>query len=212
MKRIIAVLVFIAAALALTGCSHGTYSVDTKATDYTNLNFVGTPSALLLGVTGTSTPISTSQSITAKHVSNIMPQMSVAKESGKCDVSVVSQSNSASDVHKLNVAKVGEHITIYGYSGITGLPVSSQGHITAYAPKSDCGYMLTTAGGVQGMSGGAVVNDQGEVVGILLGLDKYKKQVAILPVQNFVDVLPLDLRDQLVSNNPDIFPKFTSGS
>lgn len=209
MKKLCVMLFAVLAAAMLSACSHGDYSVDTKATDYTNLNFIGTPSALIGGISGSSTPLTESTSVTAKHAAHMLLKTTV-NESNLCDVSVIAQSNSRDDIHKYNVANVGDNITIYGYSGITGLPVSSKGKIVANVPASDCSYMVTTAGGVQGMSGGAVVNDKGEVVGILLGLDKKRQQVAILPVQKFVNLLPIAMRDQVKAENPDIFPKLAS--
>lgn len=200
MFKILAVLLM---SFSLSACMSGHYEVDKKAMDYTNFNFIGIPTVLGLGMSGSSTPISTTLSVTNKHVAYPLMK-TVVNASTICDVAIIKQKNNSNEVHTLNYAKIGDKVTLYGYSGLTGLPVSSTGTISELVRVDGCLAMYVDgAGGVAGMSGGAIVNSNGEIVGIVKGLGMKAWKVIIIPVQSFREILPLNTLDDIKKRNPN---------
>lgn len=192
MKKLILI-----AALALAGCSHGDYNVDSQTLDYAKLNFVGIPTVLGIGMTGSSTPISETLSVTNKHVAYPLMK-TIVKKSNRCDVAVIAQNNKGEKVHQWAQLDMNESVTFYGYSGFTTLPVSSTGKVVNFKRTSDgCIVALTTAGGVGGMSGGAVVNKDGKLVGIVKGLEIGSGFTVVIPYQSFAELMPISIRDQV---------------
>ena len=193
-------LIKLCCACILSGVMASHYEVNTKATEYTNFNFIGVPTVLGVGFSGSSTPITKSTSLTNKHVSTMLLKRTV-KVSSKCDAVTIPQDNSTESLPNMNYAKIGDELTVYGYSGLTTLPVSSTGKIVSHVYKDGCHLMRTTAGGVAGMSGGAVLNKDNEIVGIVMGVDTKHWTMMIVPVQSMMDLLPLDKVDEIKHKN-----------
>lgn len=182
-------------ALLLCGCSFGHSEWDSKAKEYANMNFIGVPSILGLGVTGSSTPVTENLSVTNKHVAYpLMKQIS--KKSVSCDAAIISQDNKGEVLRPWANMKQGDYITIYGYSAMTLMPVSSKGKVVRFSYDGGCFSALTTAGAVSGMSGGAVVNDKGQLVGILRGGEYKSGMTVVIPFQTIADIFPVSVKDQ----------------
>lgn len=191
--------------LFLSGCMAGHYEVDEKAMKYTNLNFIGVPTTLGLGITGSSTPITKDLSLTNKHIAYPLLK-TITSEHNDCDVAVIKQSNKTTDIHNLGYTHKGMKVKLYGYSGLTMLPVSSSGTVGELINYKGCEiFEVEGAGGVSGMSGGAVVNEKDEVVGIVMGVNLYTWKVLIIPVGSFREILPTDVLDGLKKRNPHKF-------
>lgn len=191
MKKLILI-----AALALAGCSHGSYKWDSETLEYAKLNFIGVPSIIGVGMTGSSTPVTESLSVTNKHVAYPLLKTIVDK-SKNCDVALIAQNNKGEKLHQWAQLDIGDEVTFYGYSGFTVLPVSSTGKVVKFSSDGGCRVALTTAGGVGGMSGGAVVNKEGKLVGIVRGLNIGSGLTVVIPYQSFDEIMPISIRDQV---------------
>lgn len=181
------------AALALAGCATGHYEVDSKAMDHTKMAFVGIPTVVGLGFMGSTTPINETQSLTAKHVSTVTLRRT-EKADAFCDLALVKQDNRGEVFPtKITATHRGQRVRLYGYSGLTALPVSSKGTVGGYAMDDGCNLAwVGDAGGVAGMSGGAVLNEEGALVGIVVGGDVFKGRVYFVPGQNIRKFLGMD--------------------
>jgi hypothetical protein len=180
------------AALALAGCATGHYEVDSKAMDHTKMAFVGLPT-VLGGFTGTTTPINETRSLTAKHVAYVTLRR-IEKTDAFCDLALIKQNNSG-EVFPTMITSThrGMKVRLFGYSGITGLPVSSEGTVGGYSMHDGCNLAwVGDAGGVAGMSGGAVMREDGALVGIVVGGDVFKGRVYFVPGQNIRKFLGMD--------------------
>lgn len=51
------------------------------------------------------------------------------------------------------------------------------------------------------MSGGSVFNSNNELVGIIYGLNMKNGHTMIVPVQSFMDVLPIKIKDEILAKN-----------
>lgn len=178
-------LLILTAALALTGCSVGSSQWDSKAMDHTKVAFIGIPGMFGLGFTGTTTPITPTTSLTNKHVA--YPTLRrIIDTHPHCDLALIKQDNSGEKLPpRLDYALPGISVTLYGYSGRTLLPVSGRGKVDGFEMYKGCKVAYTHAGSVQGMSGGAVFNDQGGLVGIIFGADILKGRTYFIPRQSF---------------------------
>lgn len=194
MKRIIASVVL---AASLSGCSAGYSNWSSDTLDYAKLNFIGLPTALGLGLTGSSTPITDSLSLTNKHVAYPLLK-TIVKTHDKCDVALIAQNNVGEVVHQWAQLGMHHNVKFYGYSGLTALPTTSSGKVVNFKRDSNgCLVALTTAGGVGGMSGGAVVNDDGKLVGIIKGVEIGSGLTVVIPYQSFESIMPISIRDQV---------------
>lgn len=192
MKKLILI-----AALALAGCSSGHYEWDSKTLDHSKLNFIGIPTVLGLGFTGSSTPITESLSLTNKHVAYPMFK-TVVNTSERCDVALIAQSNKGEKISQWAQLDIGDKVTFYGYSGFTAMPVSSSGKVVTFKRNENgCNMAYTTAGGVGGMSGGAVVNEAGKLVGIVKGVEVGSGLTIVIPYQAFSEIMPISIKDQV---------------
>lgn len=187
--------------ILLSGCMSGDYQWDKNAMEHNKLNFIGVPTVLGLGFSGSSTPITNKMSITNDHVATMLLKSTI-KTHDKCDIALISQNNQNEKLPSLNYAKVGEDITFYGYSGLTLMPVSSKGKILNMVKnKNGCLVMETNAGGVAGMSGGSAFNKNGELVGIIYGVNMKNLHTMIIPIQSFLDYLPIEIQDNVKNKN-----------
>lgn len=182
------------AAALLAGCSTGHYEVDSKAMDKTKLAFVGIPTVLGIGYSGTTTPVTATTSLTNKHVA--YPTFKkVLKTHKTCDIALIAQNNKGESVPvKIGYPKQGETIRMYGYSARTTLPVSSVGKVIGFAYDDHCLVGITDAGSVQGMSGGGVFNEKGELVGIFYKLALDVARSYFIVSNEFNSILPLEVR------------------
>lgn len=197
MKKIASIMF---AVIMLSGCMSGHYEWDKEAMEHNKLNFIGVPTILGLGFSGTSTPLTEDMSLTNNHVATTLLKNTI-KRHDKCDLALIPQDNKGEKLPTLNYAKVGDEVTFYGYSGITVMPVSSKGKIVRISKDNGCYVMQTTAGGVAGMSGGSVFNSNNELVGIIYGLNMKNGHTMIVPVQSFMDVLPIKIKDEILAKN-----------
>ena len=188
------------AAIMLSGCMSGHYEWDKTAMEHNKLNFIGIPSVLGLGFSGSSTPITDNMSLTNNHVATILLKETV-KSHDKCDLAIIPQNNKGEKLPTLNYAKIGDEVTFYGYSGFTLMPVSSTGKILSFQKRNGCMVMETSAGGVAGMSGGSVFNNKGELIGIIFGLNLHNNRTMMIPVQSFMNELPITIQDDIKNKN-----------
>jgi hypothetical protein len=150
------------AALTLSACTYSTghYEIDSDAMNHTKMSYLGIPTILGIGWQGTTTPITKELSLTNKHVAHPLLKTIVAEDE-KCDVALIKQDNLSENVPvKFALMDYGKDYTLYGYSSITGLPVSSQGYVKGEGMFKGCHVFRVTAGSVKGMSGGGVFNDK----------------------------------------------------
>lgn len=167
--RLLLIALVLAVLASLTGCSVGSSEWDRRAMDHTKVAFVGVPTVLGIGFTGTTTPITEGYSFTNKHVA--YPTLRrIERTHPDCDLALIRQDNTGEKLPpRIGYAPIGKAITLYGYSGRTMLPVSGRGTVKGVAMKDGCMIGWTDAGSVQGMSGGAVMDDSGALVGIIYG-------------------------------------------
>jgi hypothetical protein len=196
MMMIKKLLLTCAFAFFLSGCTYSTghYEVDSEAMDHTKMAYLGIPTVLGIGWQGTTTPITKDLSLTNKHVAHPLLKTIVA-EHDKCDVALINQDNSSENVPvKFALMDYGKDYTLYGYSSITGLPVSSKGYVKGEGMYEGCHVFRVSAGSVKGMSGGGVFNDKNELVGIFFAFYK-NGDTLVVPVQSFYKMLPIDMQD-----------------
>lgn len=148
----------------LTGCAgHTEYSKE--AFKRTDLHFIGIPTILGLGMTGSSVPITPEYSFTAAHVAKFMVYR-VKAYHPTCDLALIYHKNNEVSYPTLRNSGMGENITMYGHSFISALPIESNGKVLTNSTtinqwnKEACPLYATSAGIVAGMSGGAVYNTQ----------------------------------------------------
>lgn len=175
------------AVLMLTGCSVGHYSYSSEAMKRVDMNFTGIPTILGAGTLGSSIPITPEYSLTAAHVARFSVQR-VKAWHPYCDLAIIYHKNSLSSLPKFRDAKVGEPVKMYGYSFISAMPVESAGVNLARTGirnewnKRPCVAMASNAGVVQGMSGGAVYNNDETIGGVIVGYTSEIKQHRKNPV------------------------------
>ena len=183
-------LAAILAAFLLTGCSVGHVQNDSTAEKYAQRQLAGIP--YVLSMTGTATAISPHVSITARHVADtLIPADHVLGWHPKCDLAFIAADNTKQEVFPAFAAPQKGEAQLYGYSARTYQPVSGSGQIVGVGKLGDCLVWRADAGGMQGMSGGPVVQD-GRVVGIIVALDMTKKEVIFVGmdvVKNWMDRL-----------------------
>ena len=178
---------FLATAIIfLTACSSvGHYKVDKTAEQKADLQFIGIP--IFASVTGSSFPVTKNYSLTAGHVAKLM-MVRVKAYNAVCDIALIYHDNRNRVLPTMASASTGEHINIYGYNAYTMLPTSSSGTVAEFGwwskPNTSCFVALSDAGGIQGMSGGPVYGDHGDVVGVLTATHKQRNQTIFVPYQN----------------------------
>lgn len=185
----------------LVGCSQGQYRTDFEATKHSSMVFVGVPTILGFGATGSTVPVSPTLSLTNKHVARWMVK-SVVSEHPDCDLVLIRQNNTKF-IYSFYSANISDPVVSYGYSAITALPVSSNGYVTSndvkYISKDNTEKCLVDSmsnGLVMGMSGGPV-EEVGKLVGVNVAygsVHNYKtgkttQQQFFIPYRNFKDWL-----------------------
>ncbi|QDH49610.1 protease [Pantoea phage Kyle] len=175
MKKAIALL-----SLALAGCSTGHYEFDRNAMTHSRLTVVGVP--YVASIVGTTTPVTNSTSLTAAHVADLPFKKVIAKHK-HCDVALIRERNNGRVLPEFANAQTGDKVSIYGFSSRSNLPVSSKGTILGFRKVGKCYVGYTDAGSVQGMSGGPVMNERGELVGIFYGLNPEQGLSYFVPYQ-----------------------------
>lgn len=161
----------------LTGCTgHTEYSKE--AFKRTDLHFIGVPTILGVGMTGSSVPVTPEYSLTAAHVAKFMLYR-VKSYHPTCDLALIYHKNNEKNYPAFRNSQIGENITMYGHSFVTALPVESNGKVLSNFTtdtiwnKADCILSATSAGVVAGMSGGAVYNtSDNTLAGIVQGYAK----------------------------------------
>ena len=189
----------------ITGCSQGQYRTDFEATKHSSMVFVGVPTVLGIGVVGSTVPVSKTLSLTNKHVARWMI-VDVISEHPSCDLVLIKQNNP--DFRPLNYrnSNIGDKVFSYGYSVLTALPVSSEGNVITSAKyrsidnDSQCVVGAMTNGLVQGMSGGPVIDSEGNLVGVNVAYGQIKdfKTGELTKVQFFIPYI--NFKDWLNEN------------
>jgi hypothetical protein len=162
------------AALMLSGCSVGKYEYSSEAMKRVDMNFTGIPTILGVGTLGTSIPITPEYSLTAAHVAKLSVQR-VKAYHPYCDLAIIYHKNDIKTLPKFRNGDIGEPVKMYGYSFITAMPVESSGVNLALTGirnewnKRPCVAMVSNAGVVKGMSGGAVYNKDDTIGGVIVG-------------------------------------------
>jgi hypothetical protein len=178
MKSIIAASII--AMTTLVGCaqSSGELAYSKNATNKADLVAFGVPG--LLGLTGSSFPVSETMSITASHVPSIHKVVSTHKD---CDVKLIAQDNRGRKLPTFRNPNLGEHVHTYGYSANTVMPMEGEGVLLknytapdSSVSTSNCIVTTSSAAGMQGMSGSAVYDDNGNVVGVLVAINSGSKE------------------------------------
>lgn len=174
------------ASTTLTGCASavGERTTSSEALEKATLHFVGLPG--LMGIVGTSTPVNGSYSLTAAHVAKVMPQMDVVAYHPKCDIALIKTQNQ----HGAPVARLrlGTPVDVFGYSGRAALPQTGHGKVTKTIRLDGCIVNATTAGAVQGMSGGPAFQG-GNLVGIITAINTRTDESIVVPVQSITSWL-----------------------
>lgn len=161
--------------LLLCGCSVGKYEYSREAEKRVDMTVTGIPTILGLGTLGTTIPLTPEYSLTAAHVAKYSLYR-VKSYHPECDLAVVYHKNSGITPPRFRNGHIGDAITLYGYSFISALPVSSGGTSLVNTGlknswnKLSCVVVATDAGVVKGMSGGAVYNAADDTLaGVIVG-------------------------------------------
>jgi len=172
MKSLIATAII--ASTLLVGCaqSSGHYELSSVTSEKADMVVIGIPG--LMGEVGTSFPVSETLSITAKHVHSL--DKTVA-ENPDCDIKIIRHDNKGKRIDQFENINLGDSVTVYGYSGRTGLPTESHGvALKNYtAPNTGdmnekCIVVTSSAGGVQGNSGSPVYHN-GKIAGVMIAVN-----------------------------------------
>lgn len=159
----------------LSGCSVGHYEYSKETLSKADMNFVGIPTVLGVGVLGSSIPITPEYSLTAAHVARVM-MYKVKSYHPTCDLALIYHKNNEKIFPNFKNSKIGDTIDMYGYSFYTAMPVKSEGKfltntiVSSEWNKKPCALAVSDAGVVQGMSGGAVYNKKdNSLTGVIEG-------------------------------------------
>ncbi|WP_428943151.1 serine protease [Pantoea sp. FN060301] len=173
--------------LALAGCSVGQYEYSSEAMKRVDMNFTGIPTILGIGALGSSIPITPEYSLTAAHVAKLSVQR-VKAYHPYCDLAIIYHKNDIKSLPKFRSGEIGEPVKMYGYSFISAMPVESSGVNLARTGirnewnKRPCVAMVSNAGVVKGMSGGAVYNSDETIGGVIVGFTSEIKRHKNSPV------------------------------
>ncbi|WP_133406287.1 S1 family peptidase [Parashewanella tropica] len=167
-------------AIGVTGCAHNNGKV-TRAKGHPRINFefIGVP--LLLQGHGSSVPISSRLSLTAAHVAKQNYARVVAIHP-HCDFAIIRTKNKRFTNFDLGLIYPGEKTVTYGRD-ILGKTMKSEGVYhqdvkfvgSRYFDK--CPASITDAPIQGGMSGGAVLNEKGELIGIIAAIADKKSKI-----------------------------------
>lgn len=219
MRNKIVKISFFSSILLLSGCSVGHYEYSRTALNKTDMNFIGIPTILGVGMLGSSVPITPEYSLTAAHVAKYM-MYKVKSYHPTCDLAIIYHKNKEKEYPKFRNSTIGENIDMYGYSIYTAMPVESKGktlinvRVGSKWNKSDCTLVASNSGVVQGMSGGAVYNNKDNTLaGIIQGYSNsikkintpskelYKNVSLYIPYNNFSSWLEKETGGKYVYTN-----------
>ena len=161
------------AALLLQGCSPIQNGSLQTAISHPDLNYLPIGIPFLLGGHGTGIPLTKNISITNDHVALVDYSKVIARHP-YCDIALIAADNSDKEILPLGTVNSGGTITNYGY-GFLGNVIQDTGlyHLDARMEGFEkCVSSLNDAAVKKGMSGGAVVNDKGELVGVLQSIGR----------------------------------------
>ncbi|MDS1821642.1 serine protease [Vibrio parahaemolyticus] len=158
--------------LGLMGCSNGTlhnYNSDSVTID---TQLIGIP--WLLGGYGSSIPLTEDLSLTAKHVASYDYSNTISYHP-TCDVAIIERENRGKNIPSLGTIEENKPVKTFGRSIINPYKtIYGKGvylfdiHLTASELNDDeCLISLIDAPVQIGMSGGGVINEKGELVGII---------------------------------------------
>lgn len=170
-------MILVVALLTLSGCVHINGPLE-----YANENETNTPSVnylpvgipFLLGGHGTSVPITSELSLTAKHVAKIDFSEVVAYHPD-CDIALIKEENTGKKLASLGKIHSQESIKTFG-RGLTGKTLVGEGKYYQDVNFVDskmfarCPASITDAAVQSGMSGGGAFNAKGQLVGIISGM------------------------------------------
>ena len=152
----------------IQGCSFIQNGKLEIAKTHPDLNYLPIGIPLIFGGFGSGIPITKNISITNDHVA-LVDYSNIIARHPYCDIALISADNSNKKIMPLGKIYQGEEITNYGF-GVLGSVIKSTGtyHIdTQLSDYKKCITSLSDAAIKKGMSGGAVVNKKGELVGVL---------------------------------------------
>lgn len=197
----------------LNGCAVGNnVNYDMNAYNKANLSFIGIPTILGIGRSGTSFAISPHYSITTITTAESTFSTIEAKHPF-CDIALIKHDNDEVDYPVFSSVGVGNPVQNFGYSAFTAMPVSSEGKVQMYTKiklknsETRCTLMYSDMGYLYGMSGGPVYNFLNHnLVGVSIdyqiGYFNTKKDIfhgkpgtLFIPFQNFRNWL-IDMLDK----------------
>lgn len=197
----------------LTGCAVGNnVNYSKEAYDKANLSFIGIPTVIGIGRSGSSFPVTPHYSLTSYSTANAT-YSSIEARHPFCDIALIKHNNENIKLPTFSSVGVDSPVSNYGYSAFTALPVSSSGHVKMYTKiklknnETRCTLMYSDMGYLYGMSGGPVYNtNNNNLVGISIdyqiGYFNTKKDVfhgksgtLFIPFQNFRNWL-VDMLDK----------------
>lgn len=157
--------------LLIQGClnvHNGDLHVDENPPD---INYLPILIPFIFGGNGSGIPITDSISLTAAHIAKY-DYSNVIAYHPTCDVALVEENNQGRKKMKLGMIYSGEALTNHGYD-MSGKVVKGEGIYimdVIIATYPECNYSLNTAPQMSGMSGGPVINSDGELVGVIHGI------------------------------------------
>lgn len=206
--------VFILSCLSfLNGCAVGNnVNYDMNAYHRSNLSFVGIPTILGIGRSGTSFAVTPHYSLTTITTAEATFS-TIEAQHPFCDIALIKHDNTGSDLPVFSSVGVGNPVQNFGYSAFTAMPVSSEGKVQMYTKiklknsETRCTLMYSDMGYLYGMSGGPVYNSLthnlvGVSIDYQIGYFNTKKDVfhgkpgtLFIPFQNFRNWL-IDMLDK----------------
>lgn len=174
-------LVLAVSVATLAGCANGPLQTVADTNTPVDVNYTVTGASFLLGGFGTTVPLTKNLSLTAAHVAKVNWDHVVAYHPD-CDIAVVEQDNSNAKLPEIGKVYVGGVTHTYGkrWDGSTYRGDGVYNSDWTFPDNEyfkTCNASITTASVREGMSGGAVTNDKGELVGIISSYGQPKQLI-----------------------------------